>query len=253
MNNDDLKEETVVTEANDCASDVQQPVNEEAAQAVEAEAQATEPAAENAAEEPTAAENAAAEEPTAEENAAEEPTAEENPAAEPEVEPAAEPEVEPEVEEAQQPSEAEIYRERLIRLQADFDNYRKRMARDKADMIKSANADLLSAMLPALDHIDHALASLEKTTAGTEATESNPYIEGFKLIQNELLRGLDKFGLSPIESIGKPFDVEVHEALSKMPSDSVAPEHVLFEVRKGYMLNGKVLRAAQVIVSAPVE
>jgi molecular chaperone GrpE len=224
MNNDDLKEDTVVTEANDCASDVQQPVNEEAAQAVEAEAQATEPA---------------------EENAAEEPAAEENPAAEPEVE--------PEVEEAQQPSEAEIYRERLIRLQADFDNYRKRMARDRADMIKSANADLLSAMLPALDHIDHALASLEKTTAGTEATESNPYIEGFKLIQNELLRGLDKFGLSPIESIGKPFDVEVHEALSKMPSDSVAPEHVLFEVRKGYMLNGKVLRAAQVIVSAPVE
>ncbi len=234
MNNDDLKEDTVVTEANDCASDVQQPVNEEAAQAVEAEAQATEPAAENAAEEPTAEENSAAE-PTAEENSA------------------AEPEVEPEVEEAQQPSEAEIYRERLIRLQADFDNYRKRMARDKADMIKSANADLLSAMLPALDHIDHALASLEKTTAGTEATESNPYIEGFKLIQNELLRGLDKFGLSPIESIGKPFDVEVHEALSKMPSDSVAPEHVLFEVRKGYMLNGKVLRAAQVIVSAPVE
>lgn len=234
MNNDDLKEDTVVAEANDCASDVQQPVNEEAAQAVEAEAQATKPAAENAAEEPTA-----------EENPAEEPTAEENPAEEPEVE--------PEVEEAQQPSEAEIYRERLIRLQADFDNYRKRMARDKADMIKSANADLLSAMLPALDHIDHALASLEKTTAGTEATESNPYIEGFKLIQNELLRGLDKFGLSPIESIGKPFDVEVHEALSKMPSDSVAPEHVLFEVRKGYMLNGKVLRAAQVIVSAPVE
>ncbi|MBQ8570429.1 MAG: nucleotide exchange factor GrpE [Kiritimatiellae bacterium] len=244
MNNDDLKEDTVVTEANDCASDVQQPVDEETAQAVEAEAQATEPAAENAAEEPTAEENPA-EEPTAAENAAEEPAAEENPAAEPEVE--------PEVEEAQQPSEAEIYRERLIRLQADFDNYRKRMARDKADMIKSANADLLSAMLTALDHIDHALASLEKTTAGTEATESNPYIEGFKLIQNELLRGLDKFGLSPIESIGKPFDVEVHEALSKMPSDSVAPEHVLFEVRKGYMLNGKVLRAAQVIVSAPVE
>jgi molecular chaperone GrpE len=163
-----------------------------------------------------------------------------------------EPVVEP-TEEVQQPSEAEVYRDRLIRLQADFDNYRKRMARDRADMIKSANADLLSAMLPALDHIDHALASLEKTTAGTEATESNPYIEGFKLIQNELLRGLDKFGLSPIESIGKPFDVEVHEALSKMPSDSIAPEHVLFEVRKGYMLNGKVLRAAQVIVSAPVE
>ena len=191
------------------------------------------------------------EEPAAEELAAEEPATEE-PAVE---EPAAE---EPVVEE-KQPTEAEIYRDRLVRLQADFDNYRKRMVRDKADMIKSANADLLSAMLPALDHIDHALASLEKNVAPADASdeaakaEPNPYIEGFKLIQNELLRGLEKFGLKPIDSIGKPFDVEVHEALSKMPSDSVPPEHVLFEVRKGYTLNGKVLRAAQVIVSAAEE
>ncbi|MBO7223172.1 MAG: nucleotide exchange factor GrpE [Kiritimatiellae bacterium] len=196
------------------------------------------------------------EETTAEEAPAEEAateSAEEAPAAE-------EPEVEP-AEEAPAQSEADIYRERLMRLQADFDNYRKRMARDKADMIKSANAELLSAMLPALDHIDSALASLEKTVAapapaeGEEAkpAEPNPYIEGFKLIQNELLRGLDKFGLKPVESLGKPFDVEYHEALSKMPTDSVPPEHVLFEVRKGYTLNGKVLRAAQVIVSVPVE
>lgn len=199
----------------------------------------------------TPAEEATAEEAPAEEAATE--STEEAPAAE-------EPEVEP-AEEAPAQSEADIYRERLMRLQADFDNYRKRMARDKADMIKSANAELLSAMLPALDHIDSALASLEKTVAapapaeGEEAkpAEPNPYIEGFKLIQNELLRRLDKFGLKPVESLGKPFDVEYHEALSKMPTDSVSPEHVLFEVRKGYTLNGKVLRAAQVIVSVPVE
>ena len=211
-------------------------------------------AAEPAVEEETPA--APAEEATAEEAPAEEAateSTEEAPAAE-------EPEVEP-AEEVPAQSEADIYRERLMRLQADFDNYRKRMARDKADMIKSANAELLSAMLPALDHIDSALASLEKTVAaptpaeGEEAkpAEPNPYIEGFKLIQNELLRGLDKFGLKPVESLGKPFDVEYHEALSKMPTDSVPPEHVLFEVRKGYTLNGKVLRAAQVIVSVPVE
>lgn len=201
-----------------------------------------------------------------EETPVEETTAEEAPAEEAATEsteeaPAAE-ELEVEsAEEAPAQSEADIYRERLMRLQADFDNYRKRMARDKADMIKSANAELLSAMLPALDHIDSALASLEKTVAapapaeGEEAkpAEPNPYIEGFKLIQNELLRGLDKFGLKPVESLGKPFDVEYHEALSKMPTDSVPPEHVLFEVRKGYTLNGKVLRAAQVIVSVPVE
>ena len=202
-------------------------------------------------EEKTPTEETTAEEAPAEEAATE--STEEAPAAE-------EPEVEP-AEEAPAQSEADIYRERLMRLQADFDNYRKRMARDKADMIKSANAELLSAMLPALDHIDSALASLEKTVAapapaeGEEAkpAEPNPYIEGFKLIQNELLRGLDKFGLKPVESLGKPFDVEYHEALSKMPTDSVPPEHVLFEVRKGYTLNGKVLRAAQVIVSVPVE
>lgn len=201
--------------------------------------------------EETPVEKTTAEEAPAEEAATE--STEEAPAAE-------EPEVEP-AEEAPAQSEADIYRERLMRLQADFDNYRKRMARDKADMIKSANAELLSAMLPALDHIDSALASLEKTVAapapaeGEEAkpAEPNPYIEGFKLIQNELLRGLDKFGLKPVESLGKPFDVEYHEALSKMPTDSVPPEHVLFEVRKGYTLNGKVLRAAQVIVSVPVE
>lgn len=225
MNKDDLKEDSVVTEPTDTTSNVEEPINENSTEAVEIEVKVEEPAAE------ASANSAEAEEPIVEA---------------------------PEVQE-QQPSEAEVYRDRLIRLQADFDNYRKRMARDKADMIKSANADLLSAMLPALDHIDHALASLEKTVAapaeGSEAApaEPNPYIEGFKLIQNELLRGLDKFGLKPIEVLGKPFDVEYHEALSKMPSDSVAPEHVLFEVRKGYTLNGKVLRAAQVIVSAAAE
>lgn len=235
MNEDDLKqvpqEEETINVNPDIAAD-------EALQVDEADSQETPDV--SSTEEP-AAEEPAAEEPATEESVAEEPAAEE-----------------PVVEE-KQPTEAEIYRDRLVRLQADFDNYRKRMVRDKADMIKSANADLLSAMLPALDHIDHALASLEKNVAPADASdeaakaEPNPYIEGFKLIQNELLRGLEKFGLKPIDSIGKPFDVEVHEALSKMPSDSVPPEHVLFEVRKGYTLNGKVLRAAQVIVSAAEE
>lgn len=240
MNNEDLKEDIVDTNQQP-AEEIKQPVEEEAC-APESVAEEAAANAETEAPVEEVAANAETEAP-AEEAAAE--------SDEPIVETA---------EEESKPSEAEIYRDRLIRLQADFDNYRKRMARDRADMIKSANADLLLAMLPALDHIDHALASLEKTAAapvdadGNEkSAEPNPYIEGFKLIQNELLRGLDKFGLSPIESIGKPFDVEVHEALSKMPSDSMPAEHVLFEVRKGYMLNGKVLRAAQVIVSAPVE
>lgn len=247
MNSDDLKnvsaEDTTTTE--NVVVEEQTIENTVAAEPVVEEETPAAPTEETPVEETTAEEVPA-------EEAATESTEEAAAAEEPEVEPA---------EEAPAQSEADIYRERLMRLQADFDNYRKRMARDKADMIKSANAELLSAMLPALDHIDSALASLEKTVAapapaeGEEAkpAEPNPYIEGFKLIQNELLRGLDKFGLKPVESLGKPFDVEYHEALSKMPTDSVPPEHVLFEVRKGYTLNGKVLRAAQVIVSVPVE
>ncbi len=246
MNEDDLKqvpqEEETINVNPDIAAD-------EAPQVDEADSQETPDV--------SSTEESAAEEPATEESAAEEPATEESATEDTATDGASQ--VEEPVVEEKQPTEAEIYRDRLVRLQADFDNYRKRMVRDKADMIKSANADLLSAMLPALDHIDHALASLEKNVAPADASdeatkaEPNPYIEGFKLIQNELLRGLEKFGLKPIDSIGKPFDVEVHEALSKMPSDSVPPEHVLFEVRKGYTLNGKVLRAAQVIVSAAEE
>lgn len=246
MNEDDLKqvpqEEETINVNPDIAAD-------EAPQVDEADSQETPDVSST---EESAAEEPVIEEPAVEESVAEEPAAEDTATDDAS-------QVEEPVVEEKQPTEAEIYRDRLVRLQADFDNYRKRMVRDKADMIKSANADLLSAMLPALDHIDHALASLEKNVALADASdeaakaEPNPYIEGFKLIQNELLRGLEKFGLKPIDSIGKPFDVEVHEALSKMPSDSVPPEHVLFEVRKGYTLNGKVLRAAQVIVSAAEE
>ena len=241
MNEDDLKQVPQEEETINVNPDI---VADEAPQVDEADSQETPDV--SSTEEPVA------EESTTEESAAEEPAAEDTATDDAS-------QVEEPVVEEKQPTEAEIYRDRLVRLQADFDNYRKRMVRDKADMIKSANADLLSAMLPALDHIDHALASLEKNVAPADASdeaakaEPNPYIEGFKLIQNELLRGLEKFGLKPIDSIGKPFDVEVHEALSKMPSDSVPPEHVLFEVRKGYTLNGKVLRAAQVIVSAAEE
>lgn len=241
MNEDDLKqvpqEEETINVNPDIAADEAPQVDEADSQETPDVSSTEEPATEE-----SAVEESAAEEPAAEDTATDDASQVEEP-----------------VVEEKQPTEAEIYRDRLVRLQADFDNYRKRMVRDKADMIKSANADLLSAMLPALDHIDHALASLEKNVAPADASdeaakaEPNPYIEGFKLIQNELLRGLEKFGLKPIDSIGKPFDVEVHEALSKMPSDSVPPEHVLFEVRKGYTLNGKVLRAAQVIVSAAEE
>lgn len=149
-----------------------------------------------------------------------------------------------------QPSEEEKLRDRLLRLQADFDNYRKRVARDHRDMVKAANNDLVESLLPVLDHVGHALDAMQKA-AGDD--EDNPYVAGFMLVRAELLKALAKYGLEPVDSFGKPFDINVHEALSTAPSADVAPDTVIFEVRKGYLINGKVLRAAQVIVSTAVE
>ncbi len=149
------------------------------------------------------------------------------------------------IKEEQKPSEEQILRDKLLRLHADFDNYRKRVARDYVDTVKQSNADLIESLLPVLDHIGHAEAMMEKT-ASAEAT---PYLDGFRMVKNELLKTLSGYGLKPIETVGIPFDANLHEALSTMPSDVAAPDEVIFEVRGGYLLNGRVLRVAQVIVA----
>lgn len=149
------------------------------------------------------------------------------------------------IEEEQKPSEEQVLRDKLLRLHADFDNYRKRVARDHSDMVKQSNADLVESLLPVLDHIGHAEAMMEKTASADAA----PYLEGFRMVKNELLKTLSGYGLKPIETVGLPFDANVHEALSTMPSDVAKPDDVLFEIRGGYLLNGRVLRAAQVIVA----
>ena len=148
-----------------------------------------------------------------------------------------------------EPSEEEKLRDRLMRLQADFDNYRKRVARDHVDMVKRSNEDLVESLLPVLDHIANAQGIMEK--------DSNPqvsaYLDGFKLVRNELVKVLESYGVKPIEAVGHAFDANQHEALSAMPSPTAKPGTVLFEVRKGYKLNGRVLRATQVIVSAETD
>lgn len=150
------------------------------------------------------------------------------------------------VEEEKQPSEEEKLRDRLLRLQADFDNYRKRMARDHADMVKRSNEDLLESLLPVLDHMTHAEEMMSKDAR----KDITSYLDGFKLVKSELLRVLDGFGLKAMDVAGKPFDANIHEALSSLPSDTEKPGTVMAELRKGYTLYGRTLRAAQVVVAA---
>lgn len=145
-------------------------------------------------------------------------------------------------------AEAQIaaLKDRLLRLQADFDNFRKRQIREREEWIKQSNADLIEELLPALDHTDSALASLQKTA---ESDPENPYLKGFELVRKTFLDALAKFGLKPLDStVGKPLDPNTTEALSVMKTGQTAPGNVLFEMRRGYELNGKLLRSAQAVV-----
>lgn len=144
------------------------------------------------------------------------------------------------------PAELDTLKDQLLRLRADFDNYRKRVARDQIETIKRANADLIEALLPALDHF----GSAEAMMAQSASPETAPYVEGFRMVKAELMRVLASFDLEPIPALAQPFDANFHEALSTQVSESAEPGTVMFEIRKGYMLGGRVLRASQVIVAA---
>ena len=199
--------------------------------------------------------------PGAADSAAEAPeaTEAEKPAAEP-ADPAAPAAETPEAEKpagkqadpAEDGGEDELARtkDRLLRLQADFDNYRKRQARDRADWIRQANADLIEALLPVLDQTDQALAALAQKT--DEA--SKPWLDGFEIVRRTFLQALEKFGAKPLEDpVGKPLDPERAEAVSAVSTGKAEPGCVAFQIRKGYELGGKVLRAAQVVVEAEPE
>ena len=142
-------------------------------------------------------------------------------------------------------AEAAALKDRLLRLQADFDNFRKRQARDRAEWIQQSNADLLEELLPVLDQTDAAIASVSKDSS--EAAK--PFREGFELVRRTFLNAVGKFGLKPVEGVvGKPLDTATSEAITIMRTGQTEPGCVVYETRRGYILNGKVLRAAQVVV-----
>ncbi|MBL7017178.1 MAG: nucleotide exchange factor GrpE [Kiritimatiellales bacterium] len=131
----------------------------------------------------------------------------------------------------------------LLRMKADFDNFRKRQVRERAEWIVRANEDLFMELLPVLDHYEMGLKSAENHQTDCSVTE------GFKLVYNQLLDLLEKHNVTPVEAIGEAFNPHVHEALTHIPSDKPA-ETVVEQVRRGYMLGDKLLRAAQVVVSS---
>lgn len=139
--------------------------------------------------------------------------------------------------------EAQQAKEQAIRLQADFVNFRKRQEKEAAQTIRFANEDLLGKLLPILDNFDRTLDSIEKTD------NLSAIKEGIGMVEKSMRKQLNKVGLEPIEAKGKPFDSEVHEAITTVPvGDEEQKGMVIDEVEKGYKLKDRVIRYAKVVV-----
>ena len=140
--------------------------------------------------------------------------------------------------------EAEEHRDRYLRAAAEFDNARKRAAREREEYTRYANESLVREILPVLDNFERALQSARNEPTGAAVTA------GVELIERELLRVLEKFGVTSFTSVGQPFDPERHEAIARVPSQGRPEGAVVDETARGYLLNGRVLRPAMVTVAS---
>ena len=132
--------------------------------------------------------------------------------------------------------------DKYLRLYSEYDNYRKRTANEKVELIKTAAEGTITALLPILDDFERALPTMEKL-------EDQTHYEGVMLIYNKLKRTLEQKGLEEIKAVGETFNTDEHEALTQIPAPSEdMKDKVIDVVQKGYKLNGKVIRYARVVV-----
>lgn len=143
--------------------------------------------------------------------------------------------------------EIEALKDKYLRAMADFDNFRKRTARERMDLIQTAGSSVISALLPILDDAGRAEEQLKMPAATPE--DDIAVKEGIILIFNKLRSALQSKGLQPMESIGTEFNPEFHEAVTEVPApDPGLSGKVVDEVEKGYYLNDKIIRFAKVVV-----
>lgn len=156
----------------------------------------------------------------------------------------AEPEVneEPKKEPSAEEKLAEL-QDRYLRLSAEYDNFRKRTLKEKIDLQKSANENLLEAILPVVDDFDRAMQSVD------EAKDIEAVKEGFRLISGKFYGFLNQQGIKEIDALNKEFDTDLHEAITKIPAPSKKLRgKVVNVIQKGYFLNDKVLRFTKVVI-----
>lgn len=139
-------------------------------------------------------------------------------------------------------AEVAQYKDSYLRATADFQNYKRRTEKEKADIYKYAEEKLLAELLPIVDNIERAMSHVADEEQGGLA-------DGVRMIHKSLMSLLEKNGVEAISAIGEAFDPEVHHAVQMVPSDEHEPQHVIEEYQKGYRLNGKVIRHSMVKVA----
>ena len=141
--------------------------------------------------------------------------------------------------------EAKNHYDKLLRVMAEFENFKKRMEREKSEHLQYSNEKVLADMLPVLDDFDRILDHIPKD----HSKDVDNLAHGIELVRKNMLAALGKHGLAEVEALNQPFDPNVHEAVSTAPSEDIAPDTVIEVHRNGYTLGERLLRAAMVTVS----
>ena len=139
--------------------------------------------------------------------------------------------------------EAEKNYDLYTRTYAEMENIKKRGIKEREELAKYANESLIKEILPVLDNLDKAISHAQND-------ENSPaLLEGLELTRDGLMKVLQKAGLNEVGALGKPFDPSFHESVSQQIDDTVAPGHVIMELQKGYLLNGRLVRPSMVVIS----
>ncbi|HIJ97087.1 MAG TPA: nucleotide exchange factor GrpE [Desulfuromonadales bacterium] len=136
--------------------------------------------------------------------------------------------------------------DRFLRERADLENYRKRVSREKEELLAYGTKSFIEEILPVVDSLERALAHASEDGIGA-------VVEGIRMTHGMLLTALKKFNVTPIEAAGTPFDSAFHQAMSQVPSDEHEPNTVVEEYQKGYMLKDRLLRPSMVTVATAIK
>jgi molecular chaperone GrpE len=144
---------------------------------------------------------------------------------------------------AEKAKEAQEYYDRLLRCAAEMENLRKRQEKERADLVQFANENLCKELLPVLDNLERALEH------GRQFEAPEALMEGLDLVHQNFLKTLEKFGVTPIDSVGQQFDPAFHHAVMEEEAPELADQTVTKELQKGYLMQTRLLRPAMVVVS----